>query len=62
VNRADLRARFLDVVARGIERADREHAEHLARLRPRRVPSSADGRAASRARIAALTLARRRRP
>jgi Spy/CpxP family protein refolding chaperone len=33
VIRPDLHARFLAVVARGLARADREQAEHLARLR-----------------------------
>jgi len=35
--RPDLHARFLDVVARAIVRTDREHEEHLARIRARRV-------------------------
>jgi hypothetical protein len=33
MTRADIHARFVRVVARGIERAEREHAEHLAQLR-----------------------------
>jgi hypothetical protein len=33
--RPEIRARFLAVVARGIARAEREHAEHLATLKPR---------------------------
>jgi hypothetical protein len=31
--RADIHARFRRVVAQAIERSDREHKEHLARLR-----------------------------
>ena len=31
--REDLHERFRRVVARGLERAEREHAEHLARIR-----------------------------
>ena len=41
--RPDVHARFLRVVERGIARADREHAEELARLRlaPRLAPGAA---------------------
>jgi hypothetical protein len=37
VSRPAVHARFRAVVARAIVKADRAHAEHLARLRPRRV-------------------------
>jgi hypothetical protein len=45
--RPDIAERFQRVLACGIERADREHAEHLALLKP----VKRDGRAASRERI-----------
>jgi len=59
--RADVRARFQAVVARGIARADRERLEELARIRPvrRRQSRAARGRvhdevAAPRARVREL--------
>jgi putative tryptophan/tyrosine transport system substrate-binding protein len=45
--------RFRQVVARAAARADREHAEHLARIRALPMPS---GRAASQARIDGLII------
>jgi hypothetical protein len=46
--RPDIHARFVALVARAIERSDREYAEHLARLAAAREPG---GRARSRANI-----------
>jgi len=56
-NRADVRARFHQVVARGIARADREIAEHHARIAA--LPKLPQ---ASRERIGALLRPVRRRP
>jgi hypothetical protein len=57
--RPEIRARFRQVVARGLERADREHAEHLTRIRE--LPAGG-GPKASRARIGELVRAQCRRP
>lgn len=57
--RPEIRARFRQVVARGLERADREHAEHLTRIRE--LPAGG-GRKASRTRIGELVRAQCRRP
>jgi hypothetical protein len=43
-SRPNLHERFRQVVARAVARAEREHAEHLAGLRPRRRQTSADRR------------------
>jgi len=56
---ATRRRRFALVVTRGLARADREHAEHLARIRA--LPTEG-GRAASRARVGQLLRPLRRRP
>ena len=42
--RPEIRARFRAIVRRGIERADREQAEELARIRPYRRGSWTDER------------------
>ena len=42
--RPDVHDRFRQVVARGVERADREYAEHLASLRPVRRNGEAERR------------------
>jgi len=43
--RPEVRERFRRVLARGIERADREHREHLAKIRalPKLPPEDRDG-------------------
>jgi hypothetical protein len=56
-SRPDLQARFREVVARGLARAEREHRAHMARLRPRRKQTPAERRRLH----AALTDFRRRR-
>jgi hypothetical protein len=56
--RPDVHERFAAVVERAIARADRQHAEHLARLRLR---APRDGRAASRQTNDGLAGRRRRR-
>jgi hypothetical protein len=42
--RPDVRMRFREIVRRGIERADREQAEELAKIRPYRRRSWTDRR------------------
>jgi hypothetical protein len=46
--RPEIRARFREVVRRGIERADQERAEELERTRPYRRRSWTDERGAGR--------------
>lgn len=56
--RPELHRRFVAIVARGLARAAREHAEHLAALHPAK-PVSAEERRRVHDRISAPT---RRRP
>jgi hypothetical protein len=50
--RPEIHERFLQVVARGKERADREHAEHLATLKPGRPPDGDERRRRAHAAVA----------